>query len=41
MTNVFDDIGDSYWAYETLLREIVDEHAPQKQKYPKNNLPRS
>ena len=35
MTNIFDDIGDRYWAYETLVREIVDEHALQKQKYPK------
>ena len=26
---IFDDIDDSYWAYETLVREIVDEHALQ------------
>ena len=36
---IFDDIDDSYWAYETLVREIVDEHAPQKQKYPKKESP--
>ena len=41
IAGIFDDIDDSYWAYETLVREIVDEHAPQKQKYPKKNLPHS
>ena len=39
IAGIFDDIDDSYWAYETLVREIVDEHAPQKQKYPKKESP--
>ena len=33
--DIFDDVDDSYWAYKSLVREIVDEHDPQKQKYPK------
>ena len=37
IADIFDDVEDSYWAYETLLHEIVDEHAPQKQKYPKKD----
>ena len=36
IAGIFDDIDDSYWAHETLVREILDEHAPQKQNYPKN-----
>ena len=39
IADIFDDVDDSYWAYETLVREIVDEHAPQKQKYPKKEAP--
>ena len=39
IAGIFDDVNDSYWAYETLVREIVDEHAPQKQKYPKKEAP--
>ena len=39
IADIFDDVDDSYWANETLLREVVDEHAPQKQKYPKNDVP--
>ena len=39
IAGIFDDIDDSYWAYETLVREIVDAHAPQKQKYPKKESP--
>ena len=31
---VFDDTNDCYLAYETLLMDIMDEHAPKKQKYP-------
>ena len=41
IAGIFDEIHDSYWAYETLVREIEHELAPQKQKYPKKNLPRS
>ncbi len=29
---VFDNIDDSYWYYETLLKEIANEHAPLKVK---------
>ena len=36
---LFDDANDCYWAYEILLMDIVDEHAPRKQKYPKNDPP--
>ena len=35
VATVFEDANDCYWAYETLLMDIVDEHAPKKQKYPK------
>ena len=28
--NIFDDVDDSYWAFNKLLREIVDEHVPIK-----------
>ena len=30
IAQVFDDPSDNYWAYQTLLREITDEHAPLK-----------
>ena len=36
---VFDDIDDIYWAHELLLRQVVDEHAPIKQKCPKKKSP--
>ena len=36
---VFDDIDDTYWAYEKLFTEILNEHAPVKQKYPRKNPP--
>ena len=36
IADIFDDVDDSYWAYEILVREIVDEHAPQIQK----NIPK-
>ena len=39
MSTLFDDADDCYWAYETLLMDIVDEHAPRKQKYPKKDSP--
>ena len=39
VSTLFDDADDSYWAYETLLMDIVDEHAPRKQKYPKKDTP--
>ena len=39
VATIFDDANDCYWAYETLLMDIVDEHAPKKQKYPKKDSP--
>ena len=40
IADIFDDVDDSYWAYEILGREIGDEHAPQIQKkYPKKEAP--
>ena len=35
---VFDDVDDIYWAHETLLLDIVDEHAPIREKYVKAKL---
>ena len=32
IVEVFDDIDDSYWAWHTLTMEIVNEHAPIKQR---------
>ena len=39
VATIFDDANDCYWAYETLLMDIVDEHAPKRQKYPKKDSP--
>ena len=39
ISTMFDDADDCYWAYETLLMDVVDEHAPRKQKYPKKDSP--
>ena len=39
VATIFEDANDCYWAYETLLMDIVDEHAPKKQKYPKKESP--
>ena len=30
--NIFDDVDDSNWAFNKLLREIVDEHVPIKRR---------
>ena len=32
IAHIFDDMDDIYWANETLLREVLDEQAPLKQK---------
>ena len=32
VAHIFDDMDDIYWAHETLLRQVVDEHAPLKEK---------
>ncbi len=34
---IFDSIDDSYWYYETLLKGIIDEHAPLKCKTVRHN----
>ena len=39
IAHVFDDIDDIYWANEVLFKQIVDEHAPIKQKKPRKNPP--
>ena len=39
VAHIFDDIDDIYWAHETLLRQVVNEHAPLKEKTPKPNSP--
>ncbi len=35
---VFDDVDDIYWAHETLLLDIIDEHAPIREKSVKAKL---
>ena len=35
--NIFDDIDDAYWRYETLLTDIADKHAPLKSRRPRKN----
>lgn len=32
VTEIFDDPSDSLWAQETLIRDVLDEHAPLKSK---------
>ena len=39
VAHIFDDVDDIYWAHETLLRQVVDEHAPLKEKVPKPDSP--
>ena len=39
VTHTFDDVDDIYWAHELLLREVIEEHAPTKEKTPKPNPP--
>lgn len=39
VAHIFDDVDDIYWAYEMLLRQVVDEQAPLKEKIPKPNPP--
>ena len=35
---VFDDVDDIYWAHEVLLTDILNEHAPVKEKYVKTKV---
>ena len=39
VAQIFDDIDDVYWEHELLLRHVIDEHAPTKEKYPKKKSP--
>ena len=39
IADIFEDVNDSYWAYQSLLMNVVNEHAPSKQKYPKKDPP--
>ena len=31
--DIFSDINDSYWAFDVLIKEIIDEHIPLKKKF--------
>ena len=35
---VFDDVDDIYWAHEVLFTDILNEHAPVKEKYVKSKV---
>ena len=35
--HVFDDINDAYGAHEGLIKEVLDEHIPVKQKHKRKN----
>lgn len=37
VSEICEDIDDSYWFCEQLLKEIIDDHAPIKTKIVKNN----
>ena len=39
MCDVFDDSDDAYWAYNKLLRDVIDTHTPQKRKNIKASQP--
>jgi hypothetical protein len=32
VSNIFDDVDDQIWFHNTLVRDVIDEHAPLKQK---------
>ena len=36
---VFDDVEDIYWAHERLLADVIDEHAPIKERVSKVKKP--
>ena len=33
VAHTFVDVDDIYWAHELLLREVIEEHAPTKEKH--------
>ena len=35
---VFDDVDDIYWAHEVIFTDILNEHAPVKEKYVKTKV---
>ncbi|KAH3849140.1 hypothetical protein DPMN_091536 [Dreissena polymorpha] len=37
IAHVFDDIDDIYWTHEHMLKQVIDEHAPVKEKVPKKH----
>ena len=37
VAEMFDDVNDSYWLCNELIKEIVDEHAPMNQRVVKHN----
>ena len=37
VSEIFDEVDEAYWMCSTLLQEIVNEHAPIKQKTIKGN----
>ena len=38
IADIFDDINDEYWVYETLLKDVINEHAPLKTRRIKHNM---
>lgn len=39
VAHTFDDIDDVYYVHETLLKEVINDHAPLKTKRPRKNPP--
>ena len=37
IADIFDDINDEYWVYETLFKDVINEHAPLKTRRIKHN----
>ena len=37
VAGIFDDIDDAVWFHDTLLKEVIDRHAPQKRKRARPN----
>ena len=36
--DIFDDLDDKYWCYESLIKEVINSHAPLKTKHIKHNM---
>ena len=39
IADIFDDINDEYWVYETILKDVINEHAPLKPRHIKHIQP--